>query len=43
VWVYDASAGTAAADATATITTTTIDPTATPDVDDIVIALYEYA
>jgi hypothetical protein len=43
VWVYDASAGAAAADATATITTTTVDPTVTPDVDDIVIALYEYA
>jgi len=43
VWVYDASAGTVAADATASLTTSTVDPTATPDVGDIVMCLYEYS
>lgn len=43
VWVYDDSAGTASEDATATTTTTSVDPTSTPDTDDIVICLYEYA
>lgn len=44
VWVYDDSAGTVSDDTGgATITTTTVDPSATPDTDDIVIALYEHA
>jgi hypothetical protein len=43
VFVYDDSAGTASEDATATLTTTTVDPTATPDTDDIVVLVYEHS
>jgi hypothetical protein len=43
VWIYDSSAGTAAVDATATKTTASITPTATPDTGDIVVCLYELA
>jgi hypothetical protein len=43
VWVYDASEGTVAADATATLATDGVTPTTKPDTGDIVICFYELA
>ncbi|MCB0207709.1 MAG: hypothetical protein KDJ52_00175 [Anaerolineae bacterium] len=44
IFVFDASAGTVSDDTSgATLTTTTVDPSTTPDVDDIVICVFEHA